>query len=224
MNERARPDPEALFAALELFVNCGDTASNLHRFRLQHPQLFPQEFYDQSEQLANAGKKDNFFNWLKRLLRAVWEGRDPAGTRLAVLLGIKDVSYVGPPGGDFQAEVTEHMAIFADLISLWEMPTAKDISLAANRLFAARITPDWHGSKLQYEPTIDFQDAVFTLMGESWRARRCRICRCYMIAAKPANTYCSTKCTGDAKRKRDRENWRTKGKARRLKRSKASKK
>jgi hypothetical protein len=223
MNQRAQPDRESLFAGVESFANCGDGASDLHRFRLQQPQFFPVEFYDQSEHLAKAGK-DNFFNWLKRQLRSVWEGRDPAGTRLAVLLGIKDVSYAGPPGGDFQTETTEHMAILADLVRLWEAPTAEDIDLAANRLFPARITPDWHGSKLQYEPTIDFQHAVYALMNESWRARRCLVCPRYLIAAKPASTYCSPKCTGAAKNKRDLEYWRSEGKARRLKRSKGSKK
>jgi len=223
-NQRATPDRGAIFAALELFVNCGDKLSDLRRFRQQHPQFFPQEFYKQSEQLGSAGKNDNFFNWLKRQLRSVWRGWDSEGTRLAVLLGIKAVSYAGPPGGDFAAEVTEHMAIFSDLVRLWETPTEKDISLGANTLFPARITPDWQEGKFRYEPTIDFQNAVYALMNESWRARLCANCPKYMIAAKPGNIYCSTKCTGDARRKRDLDYWRSAGNARRLKKRKASKK
>ncbi len=224
MNQRATPDREALFAALELFVNCGDTKSDLHSFRLQHPHFFQAEFYDQSEQLAKAGKRDNFFNWLKGQLRAVWEGRDPAGTHLGVLLGIQSVSYAGFGGGDFQAEVTEHMAIFGDFIDLCKPPSEEHAMVGAHMLFAARITPDWQGSTLQYEPTIDFQHAVYMLMNESWRARVCPICRRYLIADKPANIYCSTKCSGVARQKRDLEYWRSEGKARRSKRTKASKK
>lgn len=223
MNQRAQPDREALFAALELFVNCGDKAADLHRFRLQQPQFFPVEFYEQSEQLAKA-KKDTFFSWLKRQLRTVWEGRDPAGIRLAVLLGIRDVNYAGIPEGDFAAEATEHAVIFSDLIDLRDAPGEDSTTLGAHMLFASRITPDWHGGRLQYEPTIDFQDAVYALMNESWRARVCPICRRYMIATKPANMYCSTKCTGVAKQKRNLEYWRSEGKARRAKRTKASKK
>lgn len=223
MNERAKQDRESLFAALELFANCGDTVSDLRSFRLQHPQFFPQEFYEQSEQLARAGKHDNYFNWLKRLLRSVWEGRDPKGRRLAVLLGIKDVSYAGFPGGDFQAEVTEHLAIFSELARLWEKQPS-EYDLAANLLFPAHVIPDWRWSEFRYEPTVDFQDAVYALMKESWRARVCRIDQRYMIAAKAANIYCSTKCTGMARRKRDLGHWRSKGKARRLERSQNEKK
>lgn len=223
MNHRAQPDREALFAALELFVNSGDTSSELQSFRRQHPQFLPVEFYEQSEQLAKA-KKDTFFSWLKRQLRTVWEGRDPAGIRLAVLLGIRDVNYYGIPKGDFAAEATEHAVIFSDLIDLRSMPGEDSTVLGAHMLFRAEITPDWQRSRLQYEPQIDFQDAVYALMNESWRARVCPICRRYIIAAKPANIYCSTKCSGEAKQKRGLEYWRNEGKARRLKRQKASKK
>ncbi|MGA2980146.1 MAG: hypothetical protein ABSD76_11200 [Terriglobales bacterium] len=223
MNQRARPDREALFAALDLFVNCGDEMTDLQRFRLQHPQFFPVEFYDQSEQLAKAGK-NNFFNWLKRQLRTVWEGKDSAGTRLAVLLGIRDVNYYGMPGGDFAAEVIEHATIFSDLADLTDAPGQDYTTLGAHMLFAAAITPDWQGSRLQYEPKIDFQEAVYALMNESWRARVCLTCRRYIIAAKPANIYCSTNCSGAARQKRDLKYWRSEGKALRTKRTKASKK
>jgi hypothetical protein len=224
MNQRATPDRESLFAALELFANCKDTPSDLHSFRVQHPQLFPAEFYDQSEQLARAGKKNTFFNWVKRQLRTVWEGRDPAGTRLAVLLGIQSVSYAGPPHGDFAAEVTEHMSIFLDFIEMCKPPSEEHATLGAYALAGARVTPDWQRGGFQYEPVIDFQDAVYALMNESWRARICPICRRYIIAAKPANIYCSTNCSGVARQKRDLEYWRNEGKALRLKRAKTSKK
>ena len=189
MNRRALPDRDALFAALEPFVNCGDSAADLHRFRQQNSNLFPSDFYDQSERLAKAGKPDNFFSWMKRQLRSVWKGRDPAGTRLEVLLGMRSVNYYGFAGGDFAAEVNEHLAILKELIHLCGTVTEEDVKFAANLMFPAHIRADWLGSGLQYEPAIDFQQAVYALMRESWRARVCPMCARYLIAAKPANIY-----------------------------------
>jgi hypothetical protein len=222
MNRRAT-DNETLFAALELLVNCGDGAIDFRRFRQQHPHFFPDDFYVQSERLLKSGKKDNMFNWFKRQLRSVWEGRDPQGTRLGVLLGIAPVSYAGPPGGDFQMEVTERMAIFADLVSLRNPPVEEDVNIAAHLLFAARIVPDWERGVLRYEPTIEFQSAIHALLMESWRARMCRTCRKYLIAAKSANIYCSPTCVGNAKKSRDRQYWRAEGKAKRSKKKQPGK-
>jgi hypothetical protein len=222
MNQRA--DREKLFAALEMFVNCGDTASDLHRFRLQHQTFFPEAFYEQSEQLANAGKKDNFFSWLKRQLRAVWAGQDPHGKRLSVLLGLESVSYAGPPNGDFAVEATEHMAIFTDFVVMCSTPSDDHASVGGFALSAARIVPDWLGGGFRYEPWIEFQDAVHMLMSESWRAKVCRMCRRYIVAAKPGSMYCSTKCAGLSKQKRDRMYWGGDGKVLRQKRNKSRKK
>jgi hypothetical protein len=223
MNRRALADRDALFAALELFVNCGDGAADLKRFRQQHPNFFSPDFYDQSERLAKSGKPDNYFSWMKRLLRSVWKGRDPVGLRLEVLLGMRSINYHGHAGGDFAAEVNEHLAILDELVHIRGNVTEEDVNLAANLTFPAHVRADWLGSGLQYEPAIDFQKAVYALMSESWRARVCPMCARYLIAAKPANIYCSLECAGRAKQKRDLGYWNIKGKPRRSKRTKANK-
>jgi hypothetical protein len=222
MNQRAPKDREKLFAALVSFANCGDKVQDLNSFGRSHPTFFPTGFYEQSRQLAVAGKKGNFFNWYKRQLRTVWEVRDPDGTRLEVLLGIREMGFYGFEGGDFQAEMGEYQAIQADLIELWHTHGQEGVNLAANKLFGAQITADWHGGKLRYATQIDFQKALYLLMTESWRARLCRICRRYMIAAKPASLYCSIECSAEGRQKRDLGYWRTAGKIRRMER-KASK-
>jgi hypothetical protein len=234
LQERSQQEKEALFAALDAFVNCGipaaqradehrpDNLRDLQLFRLQNPQFFPQDFYDQSEMLARAGK-DNYFDWYKRLLRAVWEGRDAENKRLAVLLGLENAGYYGPLGGDFQREAGENMAIFSSLASLWSN-TEAGVDLAAHQLFSAHIAPDWQGEELRYRPAIEFQEAVYALMRESWRARLCN-CGRYIIAAKPKTTYCSTGCNGKAraKQERDRVRWHSDGKAQRAERKRKKK-
>lgn len=224
LNRQVDPDQESLWAALDKFVNCGDQASDIHGFGLQYPRFFSIEFYEQSEQMAKAGKGDVFFNWFKRLLRAVWEGRDPEGKRLAILLGLEDASYYGLPAGDFQAEQAEYAAISLDALGLRETLKEGDPTYFAERLFRARINPDWQAGRFRYKPTIEFQQAVYSLMNESWRARVCPICRRFIIASKPANIYCSTDCAIAARQKRDLDYWRSEGKTLRLKRAKATRK
>jgi hypothetical protein len=223
LNQRTDADQKSLWAALEMFANCGDQVSDLQAFRQQHPRFFPVMFYDHGELLLKAGK-DNFFNWRKRLLRSVWEGRDPEGKRLAVLLGTEEASYYGFKGGDFKAEEAEFVAISSDALRLGETLTEGDITYASDRLFPARVNPDWQAGSFRYKPTIDFQAAVYALMRESWRARVCPICRRFIIASKPANIYCSRDCAIAARQKRDLDYWRSEGRTLRLKRTKAARK
>jgi hypothetical protein len=206
MNRRVDHDKERLFAALEMFVNTGDTADELRAFRRQHQQFLSAEFYDRSEKLASGGK-DSLFNWYKRLLRDVWEHRDPEGTRLAVLLGLRETNYYGPVGEDFAAEAMERMGI---LNAMREKQYGGGFDMGLFPSFPPKIVPDWRTGVFQYKCASEFQRAVYELMHDSWKARRCLVQKCgkYMIAAKPASLYCSTKCYGEAKRERGKEWWR----------------
>jgi hypothetical protein len=219
-NRRATLDREALFSALELFVNTGDSVRDLQVFRSQHRDFFRARFYDASEELANAGK-DTYFHWYKRTVRTVWEGRDAGNTRLRILLGIRQVHDADPgprelrarrrPLGDFEKEEQEYQDILDDDLfrQYGPEPNAHLVKIGADMI--CDVIPDWWSGALQYDCEVHFQLALYELMRESWRARVCPICRRYMIAEKPANFYCSVECAGAAKRKRDLEYWRAEG-------------
>jgi hypothetical protein len=221
-NRRADPKREAMFSALELFVNGGDSLRELQVFRMQHQDFFPARFYDLSEELAQAGKK-NYFNWYKRMLRVVWEGRDLDNVRLGVLLGVQSVTDVSAaprvslpanqgPARDFQDDEREYQEIFDhDLLRRYKQHSTTRFLGAVGPGLGCAIVPDWRSGALRYDCEVHFQFAVYDLMRESWRARVCPICRRYMIAEKPGNFYCSVECAGAAKRKRDLEYWRTEG-------------
>jgi hypothetical protein len=199
------PD-QKLFSALEMFVNCGDSLGELRSFRKCHPSFFPPEFYEQSEWLAATGRND-FFNWYKRLLRMVWEGRDPDGIRLSVLMGIREPSsYIGAPTGDYAQEAVEHNDMRGELV----INRSKGAPLSVP-LRPAQLVPRWRTGEVQYVLMVDFQRAVYLLMQQSWRAKICLIDSRYFVAAKPHNLYCSPMCAATAKRKRDLQWWRREG-------------
>ena len=56
------------------------------------------------------------------------------------------------------------------------------------------VAPDWGSAKFTYTSSRDFQDAVYLLLSESWRAKVCRHCKKYFIADKGSQVYCSPAC------------------------------
>jgi len=203
VNRRAERNRESLFSALELFLRTGDSVDALLKFRSQHRDFFPNDFYEQSLRLRVRGVPD-YFVWYQRLLKMVWEQKDEHGTRLAVLLGLTYPSYMGSPGGDFHKEAQEYMKIELNAIK-------EEGVVGGHLLFRAEVVPDWTRGDFVYLCTCDFGYAVRELMRENWRARQCLTCRRHFIADKPANTYCGIDCAGAAKRKRDLKYWRTEG-------------
>jgi hypothetical protein len=205
----------ATVSPLAAFANLGDSCEDMLAFRADYPEFFTPEFYDTCEFQAVRRAK-TFFNWHKQLLKMVWEGRDPDGTRLAVLLGLRlPESYFGPPGGDYLTESAEYLAMVDDL------KDAGGQFLAF--LPAAELVPSWRSGRVQYRTGIAFQRAVYFLMSQSWRAKICPIDNKFFVAAKPANLYCSDECTHEAKRRRGSEWWRESGKLLQQKKRKARK-
>lgn len=207
---RNKLDHQMLLAALQEFVNCGDSLDDLRSFRSREHEFFSSHFYDLSDYQAVHGMA-TFFNWFKRLLRRVWKGNDVKGWRLAVLLGIAQPNYTtGLPGGDFEQEATEHAAMASELAA--KLADHKgEKPLFRGLVISATPTPSWLTSEMNYEFQTEFQEAVYRLMGQSWRAKVCPIDGKYFIAAKPPNLYCSPKCTAEAKRKRSLQWWRMEG-------------
>jgi hypothetical protein len=233
VNRQAKPeyaDKEALFAALDLFVNSGDSLADIRKLRLQCPSLFGAKFYDTAERRASLGK-DEFLSWYKYALRQVWQGQDSEGKRLAVLLGLRyplaDSSIIGEAeDSEYTWEANRWYVIFNqmndDYYRVVNDPTIENWEenaplLPEKSFFSINSFVDWRSGEIRYEFDPKFCQAVYLLMKESWRARVCQICKRYFVAAKPAQFYCSTKCYGEGKRRRALDWWRKEGSARRQK-------
>jgi hypothetical protein len=228
---RAGDERELLFAALEAFVNAGDTLKEFQSFRAQWPNFFPARIYEDGEDWAAEDASVTApIRWYKHQLRKVWEGRDPQGVRLAILLGIERPPYSTeediPPAGEARAIQLD--PTFKDDAYEWLNFTRRGLEVYRSRLDASgqpvnaigtlpesHPAPDWRTGEIRYEFGSDFQRAVYALMRESWRARICRICGKYFIASKPARQFCSPKCFGAAKRHRDLDYWKREGSTRR---------
>ena len=234
LNRRAGDERELLFAALEKLVNMGDSPGEVRSLRARRPHFFPAWVYDDGEYWA---AKDPSvkppIRWYKEQLRKIWEGRDPNGVRLSVLLGIEKPPYwhdedfdpSGEPPGlikkdpTFEEDALKWYGFVNRREAYQDRQTSEGISVGA-----AGVLPDsppalnWRTGTIEYEFSTDFQRSVYALMRESWRAKVCRSCGRYFIGSKSARMYCSSPCSGEAKRKRDLDYWVREGRPKREKR------
>lgn len=65
--------------------------------------------------------------------------------------------------------------------------------------------------QITWEFGCAFQESIYELMQQRWRAMVCPECGKYFLADKSNQKFCSTKCFGEVKRKRALEHWRKKG-------------
>lgn len=177
------------------FANLPD--ANLEMFRLKHPtftlpiqQGKPVPLEDFSGKTistpdADAGTQDfaQRVLTLRNMLRKVWDGNDAGGRTLALLLGIE---WMFPYGAESVAD------------GVW---------LKIGALERARLTPKWGHGRFDYKSESMFQEAVWKLWHESWRAKTCALCSRYFIAGKPPQLYCSTRCAGVARERRNADYW-----------------
>src|ERR1022692_1460581 len=84
----------------------------------------------------------------------------------------------------------------------------------------AKLMADWQTSGIRCEFKTNFQNAIYSLMQESWRAKICPICRKYFVAGKSAQAYCSHECYVERKNKASLDYFRKKGRAKRVARTK----
>ena len=222
------------FSALEWFVN-----RDLSVFLKQCPAyaLFPETEYGAVEMT----------NWYREQLIKVWAGLDPAGIRLMILLGLRKARDWHDRAlrlGDkiISAEATPE-AVRLDAIS-WSEIVKKlkkqleepqidgedggvfhpdPIDFESFGLPEAKLVPDWQRAEIQCKFETDFQNAIYCLMLESWRAKTCPNCRKYFVAAKSAQAHCSHECYVERKNKASLDYWKKKGKAKRVARTKRKK-
>lgn len=200
---------ERLFAALEQFVNLGDSLPDLEKFREQWPDFFPPHVYDKTLESAQEGRfvsisgdstrpitfaeyidvdEPNVTHFLcgyRNWLRQIWRDSESAQPEwLFWMLGV-----VRDNSSPF-SEVGEYMP------------------LADSQL-------NWKTGHLEYKHSFEFQAALYALFTSSWRAKMCARCSRYFIAAKSAQRYCDPKCYQEVKRERGNEWWKREGRARR---------
>jgi hypothetical protein len=232
-NRQAIKSPDEHFARLDWFVN-----RDLSVFL--KPSPFRQVVYGAEERM----------NWYREQLRKVWAGQDPAGIRLMILLGLKKTphwrnwriflrdeiaaSEVPPEeiilDPTFDADARSWTEIVQRLRQAEPQSFDEDGYIGADYtdeiefesfgLPEAKLMADWQRSAIRCEFETDFQDAIYCLMKDSWRAKVCPNCRKYFVAGKNAQVYCTTECYGQVKNKRSLDYYRKEGKAKRATRAK----
>jgi hypothetical protein len=209
-NERAPKYKERLFQGLENFANFGNSFAEYRTFAQEWPTFCPVEVRSKKTNEPMGFLLDQTYHWVTKgmrdYLRRVWRSEDRALEQQVpcVLLGLNTVT---------AKKNTEDFGSPADLVfesQLVNLTTRKNVYPVS-----PVISVDWIRGEFSYSPLNDFQRAVYLLFRESWRARSCSQCMRLFVAGKPAQLYCSTRCSGAARRQRDRELWKTIGAAKR---------
>ena len=225
--ELAREERERLLCALEAFVNLGNSLEDYLAFGKQNTEFFPFEILDKAQRsetpltppavqgtsLTVEGEKKiwtKIIAWEPACHKLVLFYRDIlqvacwptipsrndtfAGDTFLLLLGID------PPAGN-----GNWVEAFKEIQAIY--PAANAVAPEFSRLQA-----DWKTGTFEYKPDNDFQRAIYILFREGWRAKTCLRCSRRFVASKAVQSYCSTKCSGEAKRKRNLDWWNRSGK------------
>jgi hypothetical protein len=222
--ELAAEEKENLLSTLEAFVNLEDRLDDFLEFGEMNPNFFPVPIRDES-QISQTPLPDPCFSstiissvktadegmkwWTKGVawnpvchklclfyrdsLRRAWHPPLPGpwdvstGEEFEILLGLTPDQYAGRDDRALEVILYTHPAAKPEL---------------QNRIMA-----DWKTGTFLYDPANDFQRAVYILFREGWRAKVCERCSRRFVADKPVQRYCSTRCSGDAKKGRGRVWW-----------------
>jgi hypothetical protein len=216
--------------ALAAFANLGEGPEQWRKFHLLWPEFFPTSevglpvsgFRSISEWLyKSAGEWASFppdiractkppLLWYRDCLRSVWLRNDPNGAYLSVLLGLeKQAEALG---------IIDRIPVVRPLL-IPGQPTDPD-KQQSRGLPQGQPWADGVTGEIGWRFGCGLQQAVYDLMQSRWRARVCPECGRYFIAGKTAQTFCSTRCAGEMKRKRALEWWHREGTAQRHERAK----
>ena len=209
-NKRADVDAQRLLCWIEDFVNVGNSPADYERFAATHDSFWPIGLHDggSGKDLAWTPEAHKLFLAYRDCLGRVWS-RDKLAldnVELAFLLGMQPHGYFDPGGFGVPEFVRTAWAALPN----------------AHCSMHTWVAPVWNVAEFVFYPHNDFQKAVYRLFRDSWRARTCEeCCKCF-IADKSAQRFCSSRCFGKAKRKRDLAYWRHYGAERRKSRKNAS--
>jgi len=204
-----RSKHRSLFAALEEFANLRAGKKLWKDFRKHWPDFFPSWNYDEIEEPKPNAPYDEFDELRgERSIATIadhpehvamlWTDVTPDPI-LGMLLGI-----VTPP---LQSEVETH----------------EDAYYTTVAYIPAHWYVDWDDGALVYRGTCGFQDALYLLSRESWRAKVCAKCEYKFIAKRPAQKYCSTDCSELVQRELKLRWWAQNGADKRRKNSRVGK-
>jgi hypothetical protein len=232
-NELAGKEKGRLLQGLASFANLEDSIKEYRIFAKEWPTFWPVEIIDSED--------DNFLKWpdsghkmallFRDCLRRLWRS-DPMWREdesLPLLMGTSDwfLGYTDQQVVDnLHGESSQDSQSLLHPWSAWGRPLKELLKIHPGALFfGASLRPSWKAGDFIYRPANEFQCAVYLLFKEKWRARVCALCGKYFVADKPPQLYCSTKCYGAAKRKRDLVWWKREGaKNRKARANKARKK
>jgi hypothetical protein len=217
VKHRAPEEKVRLLAGLEVFVNVGDSDEEYRKLQIQIPRFWPLRLrgpfgpggFDQPLEWPPVGQPFilAFRDYLRRLWRSDFyedDGSMVDGRYLEYVLGLETRYAVDPPAGLIDAKLP-NQAFRDGWMALWKEHEGVYCSGPAS------VVPQWRSSKFEYVGSNDFQEAVYLLLSESWRAKVCRWCEKYFIADKAAQMFCSTDCSNQSKLEIGRRYWHEKG-------------
>lgn len=222
--------------ALERFANMKNGSEDWTRFRVIYPDFFPENLSKWLYESASAWERKIDANpeaigiikppllFYRDHLRQVWGGTDPEGLSLKLLLG-------------FELEV-KHQLGDLPIMSGWPVkergkwifktiipgqPLDERQQTTIGGLPPGRPIVDGVAGTITWGFGCELQQSVYELMQCRWRAKICPECGKFFLANKTRQTYCSPRCCGERKRKKQLEYWRSKGRPERDKRTAAKK-
>jgi hypothetical protein len=231
-NRKARAGRESDLNALQAFVNMGVTPEDWKSFRRQYREFFPKNlsewFYDFAEELdrklphhpeSDALKPPLLF--YRDRLRRVWTRDDHEGINLKLLLGleqeVKDEHVLQAPfmPGEIVEKKRGKCTVGAYIPG---QPIDPDQQTTFAGLPPGKPIVNGVTGEITWKFGCTFQQSVCELMRQRWRAMVCPECGKFFLADKPRQTYCSTACSGEKKRKQALDYYNRKGRADRIKR------
>jgi hypothetical protein len=244
---RAPEETARLFAALELFVNLGDSFDDFCSFARRCPTFCPAQLYHENADRYLALQSNNACHQMvlvfRDYLRLVWR-RDAwalGNGVVEILLGLKGKPQPDEPDEDDElipqrigtAQWSQDLerrslsrSLFGDFAPRYRralMLMRLDPESQYYRFRFSLMLADWQRGDFRYEASNDFQRAVLLLFHHSWRARICRKCQKPFIADKNPQMHCGIECSTSARKERDLKLWREQGAARRQTRKEKSK-
>jgi len=207
-------------------VNLGDNVEDFRKFVIQDREFLPFGYDETRQELSDAHDSGQERKKARRSkltdLLAPGPARPPSVHErvLEYRNGLR-MLWRGDGGPRFPRACAKHLEFLLGLRGVGETPfvaygpppSASHVTLPGTTLM-----PDWWSGKFQLFCARDFPRAICLLWEERWRAKTCEDCQRYFVAAKPATKFCSLKCAGDARRKRDLDYWHQHGKEKRAER------
>jgi hypothetical protein len=213
-----KPD-KWLIMALERFANTSDSPESYLSLANAFPSFWPLPLEDdRGNDISWSPEGHQLFLFYRNLLRGFW-------TRNPEMLGVPIATSLlfGIMGNSEMQELISGKQLSSMALDKALSPLRfkyPGLRLPARPSIAV-FWPDWATGSIEYASHLDFQRAAWLLFKESWRPKVCARCPTFFFAQKPAQLYCSLKCSRDVHRSSSLNWWRKKGSQKRAVRAKA---